>query len=257
MKHLRKWGFTLIELLVVIAIIAILAGMLLPALNKARQRSQAISCAGNLKQLGFCEVQYMNDNDDFLIPRWSINRNTSDCSWKYTVCQYLGLGEDYPEQADLLNRYDWKKYSTGVLRCPAWAPPAGVNLAFQGGYSLNTVLYEWVANCSRVTVNGGGMSFIKIHRLKNLAETAAFVDHMAVDTTQYLSKVDIWQDISVSRSGVKHNQGWNFAWLDGHVDYKSLKETTTHSGTVYFTPTDTVSAARLAGGWYYLVPKVK
>ncbi len=65
LRRAKTRVFTLIELLIVIAIIAILASMLLPALNKAREKAQSTACIANLKQIGLCFNMYQNDNKEY------------------------------------------------------------------------------------------------------------------------------------------------------------------------------------------------
>jgi len=218
MKEKRGAVFTLVELLVVIAIIAVLTGMLLPALNSAREKARMIDCLGRLKQLGLSELQYSSDFGGYF---------------------HLGAaGLSRMKNAGYFKRFP-------EVQCPTEKATDSSTTCY-GSYSNNSDSEYWQRNdClgpANASISGTGGSpliyyastsgefyvpfFILTNRLRQASKGPMFFDASQKNTATGIIYQQSGANINKTLAGfeagsamphLRHGEGINVLYTDGHA----------------------------------------
>lgn len=216
--------FTLTELLIVIAIIAILSGILLPALNKARQRARSIACANQQKQLAMAHISYTDDNDSYFAPNglsgdWP---GMNPCWWqKSYLNSYIGSDEtikklclcpstNYAEESGN-TQTGYPNTSYGMVINTTSAP---FSMKMWSGSLSNAILMMDYGREGRWYYNGGG----------SVAQKGYL---------QYSKFFTAEVDKKAAAIFTRHENSANVSFADGHVE--SISRSTFESYCLSYT----------------------
>jgi len=219
-------GFTLIELMVVIAVIAILAGMLLPALSKAKAKAQGIYCMANGKQLILAWQMYAGDQNDRLVsnPEWVPGWLDWRLSPDNTNTLHLTGAEA------LLSSYTAQ--NVGIFKCPADNFLSGTQRKAGWDKRVRSMSMNFTLGSEIDAVTTGRGVKRTARRMADMNDPAPSSTWVFVDEhpdsinngyfTVFLND-DHWEDLPAS----SHNGACGFAFADGHSEIKKWLEQST------------------------------
>lgn len=220
----KQKSFTLIELLVVIAIIAILAALLLPTLNRARETAKAISCTNNLKQIGNAMGMYLNDFNDYICPTTPYGTLTNGYRWdfQYGKLYMGGTATDDFNCSSAVASGGWK---------PFHCPSDRRNIALPRSYGL-IYSYIWANNSSFPDIGSlpqkistyrkpSRTYFVTENDYQGILSSTDGITWYSKSAINYMCSTDglfhIWHSDAI---GPNHNNGANFLFLAGNVEYR-------------------------------------
>ncbi|MFC1762156.1 type II secretion system protein [Planctomycetota bacterium] len=223
MKIKQREGFTLIELLVVIAVIAVLMGILMPALSRAREQGKRAVCLNNVKQLTLAWILYADDNDGKIC---AANVGNSNFGW----VAKMDKEDDKEKQIAAMKAGRLYKYCKNLklYKCPTGVRGEMRTYAIVSSMNSNPGGWKGEVNKNR-------------NRISRPGERIVFVDEGKISNAAfsvYYSEPK-WAD----RPPLRHGKGTNFSYADGHSEYWKWTE----KGTLDYASTEIAASGTQPG----------